>query len=98
MTAKELGRLGAALLIGAGLAFPAGWMVAGLSNRPATPAHSGPAGVADVFSPALRSDPWFIEKQREGYEALERECRRTGEYCAEAREARRLLTELEHGP
>ena len=97
MTAKELARLGGALLIGAGVAFPAGWMVAGLSNGPSAPLHSGPAGVRDVYSPALRSDPWFLEKQREGYEALERQCRQTGEYCAEAREARRLLAELERG-
>ena len=95
--ARELAKLGCALLIGAGVAFPVGWMAAGIPNGRSEPSHSGPAGVRDAYSPALRSDPWFLAKQREGYEALERECRRTGEYCAEARAARRRYAELEHG-
>ena len=96
MTPRDLAKLGCALLIGAALAFPAGLLVAGWDDtpreRPAARAGKAPP-VRDVFSPALRSDPWFLERQREGIEALESHCRQSGENCAEAREARRWLDE-----
>lgn len=100
MATRDLAKLGAALLLGAVLAFPAGMMVAGSDGggevRP--PASDRPAGaVRDVFSPALRSDPWFIERQREGVAALEQHCAQSGENCPEARAARRALAELEAG-
>lgn len=96
MTAKDLAKLGCALLVGAALAFPAGLLVAGWRDEPRqrpTVRASAPGPVRDVFSPALRSDPWFIERQRAGIEALEAHCRQTGENCAEARAARRWLDE-----
>jgi len=96
MTARDLAKLGCALLVGVALAFPAGLLVAGWADspreRPAARSAAAPA-VRDVFSPALRSDPWFLDRQRAGIEALEEHCRRTGESCAEAREARRWLDE-----
>jgi hypothetical protein len=98
VTAKELAKLGVALLIGAAIAFPAGLLVAGFAEDPADrrrAAPSGSAAVRDVYSPALRSDPWFVDRQREGVEALERHCARTGESCPEARAARRRLATLE---
>jgi hypothetical protein len=49
----------------------------------------------NMFSPSVRGDPWFLDRQREGVEALERYCRRTGQSCAEARAARHRLSELE---
>ena len=97
MAGKDIGRLAAALLIGAALAFPAGMLVAEWT-RPAErdePTARPTAAVRDVFSPALRRDPYFIEQQRAGVEALERYCDRTGASCAEARAARRQLDKLE---
>ena len=94
MKAKELARLVAALLIGAALAFPAALWVTddrdggrGRERRP--PVAVGRA----MFNPNIRDDPYFLEQQRKGIEALEAECRRTGTFCAEAREARRGLEE-----
>jgi hypothetical protein len=98
MRAGELARLGGALLVGAALAFPVGLLVAGLDEDSAERSRARPSGeaaVRDVYSPAVRSDPWFLERQRAGIEALERHCTQTGESCPEARAARRRLTELE---
>ena len=96
MTRREGARLAVALLLGAALAFPAGLIVAGLGSP--APAEHRPAAAAagpmrNMFSPSIDGDPWFIERQREGIEALERHCRQTGESCHEAREARRWLEE-----
>ncbi len=94
MSGKDLSKLVAAGLVGAALAFPAGLLVArlGADAQPAVSEPHGRAGpVRDVFSPSFRSDPWFLDRQREGVEALEAHCRRSGELCAEAREARRWL-------
>jgi hypothetical protein len=93
MTGKELARLAAALLIGAALAFPAGLWLAGEPERVAGPQAApsrAPVGRA-VYSPRIKDDPYFLDQQRKGIEALEAECRRTGEFCAEARQARRGL-------
>jgi hypothetical protein len=88
------------VLVGAALAFPVGMIVAGRgdggssANRPAPRAD---APLRDVFSPAVRDDPWFVERQREGVEALERHCADSGELCREARAARSRLAELDAG-
>ena len=100
MTIKDLAKLGFELLVGAAIAFPAGMMVAGLrggSDRPAPATPQETPAVRDVFSPSISRDPWFLARQREGAEALEAYCARTGESCAEARAARRALAELEAG-
>ena len=91
MTGKECARLAAALLIGAGLAFPFGlWVAGGADGASETPARRAPAAVGRaMYSPSIRDDPYFLEQQRKGIEALEAECRRTGDFCAEARRARR---------
>jgi hypothetical protein len=93
-----LTKLGCALLLGAALAFPAGIMVAGMRNG--VPGVRGPAprrtpAMRDVFSPSVRRDPWFLDRQREGVEALASYCARTGKSCSEARAARDRLAELE---
>lgn len=95
MTGKELARLGAALLLGAALAFPAGLWLAGESDQAAGPraAPSRAAVGRAIFSPRIKDDPYFVEQQRKGIEALEAECRRTGAFCPEARAARRRLEE-----
>ena len=98
MTTRELAKLGLALLVGAAIAFPAGLMVAGSGSGSARADRAAPrdaAAVRDVFSPSIRRDPWFVDRQREGVEALEAYCARTGESCPEARAARRGLAELE---
>ena len=98
MTTKELAKLGLALFVGAAIAFPAGMMVAGSQNGPdrAAPATRwNEPGMRDMFSPSIRRDPWFLDRQREGIEALERYCAQTGENCPEARAARRRLEEIE---
>jgi hypothetical protein len=97
VTTRDLAKFGLALLLGAAIAFPAGMMVAGSRNgsdgaRPAAPRD---AAMRNMFSPSVRSDPWFLARQREGVEALESYCARTGASCAEARAARRRLAEIE---
>ena len=96
MTRKECARLAAALLLGAGLAFPVALWIAGKDDgAEASPVKRAPAAVGRaMYSPSIRDDPYFLEQQRRGIEALEAECRRTGEFCAEARQGRRRLEEL----
>jgi hypothetical protein len=48
----------------------------------------------EILSPTIRNDPYFLDRQRQGIEALEAHCRRSGEMCAEARAARRRFDEL----
>ena len=98
MRGKELTRLAAALLLGAAIAFPAGLMLAGREEGAIAQRARPPGPVRDVFSPSVRSDPYFLERQRENVEALESHCRQTGETCAEAREARRGFDELAAEP
>ena len=93
MTGKECARLAAALLIGAGLAFPVGvWIAGGADGASEAPARRPRAAVGRaMYSPSIRDDPYVLEQQRKGIDALEAECRRTGDFCAEARQARRRL-------
>jgi hypothetical protein len=97
VAAKDLPKYAAALLVGAALAFPAGMMVAGSRSAPGhAVADHRPAGAGrNMFSPSVRTDPYFLEQQRKGVDALERFCARTGESCAEARAARRRIDELQ---
>ena len=98
MSGRETLRLLGALLLGAALAFPAGMMIAGRDEVAGTPAqHSQGAAVRNVFSPRVRSDPYFLDQQRKNVEALELHCRETGESCAEARAARRWLEDAAKG-
>lgn len=97
---RDLAKLGLAVLLGAVLAFPAGMMVAGSrgeGERADPPAPRASAARRDMFSPSVRTDPWFLDRQREGVAALERYCRQTGQACDEARAARTRLTEIEAG-
>jgi hypothetical protein len=96
MTPRELGKLGCALLVGAGIAFPAGLMLAGREGEPPSRAAPAPAPASGraVYSPRVLSDPYFLDQQRKGAEALEAHCRSTGEMCDIARKAREMLAEL----
>ena len=93
----SLAKLAFALLCGAALALPVGFVL-GRLGPPAEPERSvarSDGRLRDMFSPSIRSDPYFLDRQREGVEALERHCARTGEICAEARAARLRLSQLE---
>ena len=96
MTAKDFTKTAFALLCGAALALPAGFVLGrlGRSVEPEGIVH-GDGRFRDMYSPSLRSDRYFLDRQREGVEALERYCERTGESCAEARAARLRLSQLE---
>ena len=93
MSGRDILRLAAALLLGAAIAFPAGVMVASRTETAAAPMRTAPAAMRDIFSPTIRNDPYFLGRQRQGMEALEAHCRRTGEMCTEARAARRRFGE-----
>jgi len=98
VTTKELAKLGLALFVGTAIAFPAGMMVAGSqtgSDRARPAVRRDTAAMRDMFSPSVRQDPWFAERQRAGVEALERYCAQTGQSCPEARAARHALAEMD---
>ena len=88
----------AGLVLGALLAFPAGLMLGRSGDEPqdrAPPAgHADATGMRNPYSPRIHSDPAFVAEQRRNAEALAAECRRTGEYCAEAEAMRRWLSEV----
>jgi hypothetical protein len=89
-------RLGCAFLIGVALAFPAGLMLAPRPQPDRAPAASAGArspGLSNPYSPTIAHDPYVVEQQRKGVEALERSCRETGQYCAEAAQLRQALPE-----
>jgi hypothetical protein len=96
VTTRETTKLGCALLLGAALALPAGMLLGSMGSGDSSPrpAQRGDATARDMFSPSVRSDPYFLARQREGVEALERYCARTGETCPEARAARARLDQL----
>lgn len=88
--------LGCAFLIGVGLAFPAGLMVAGRVQSdpaPAPRAHPRHAAMMNPYSPNITQDPYFVEQQRQGLQALERSCRETGKFCNEAAQLRQWLVD-----
>ena len=97
MTRNDLTKTGLALLCGAALALPAGFVL-GRLGPPVEPPRSAARGdgtLRDMFSPSVRGDPYFLERQREGVAALERYCARTGKSCPEARAAHLRLSQLE---
>jgi len=93
MTGRERVRLAAAALAGGAIALPLGMMLSRDAPSAPAPAAVPAADRRAVFSPRVLSDPYFLDRQREGIEALEARCRETGEFCAEARQARRWLDE-----
>ena len=92
--------LSCALLLGAAIAFPAGLLLGSSASggeREGRPASRSSGGFREIYSPSIRNDPYFLEQQRQNVEALEQACRSSGEFCDEAQQVRRLLTELEEG-
>ena len=94
MTSKDVARLALAVLFGAAVALPIGMMLGGEDSGTA-PRSAGPqsTGARAVYSPKVLSDPYFLEEQRKGIEALEQHCRDSGALCQEARQARLWLEE-----
>ena len=90
MQGRELWLVGGALVLGPAIAFPVGLMLGG-NRAPPAPRPVPPVAMRQVYSPRLLSDPYFLDQARRGTEALERQCRRSGEYCAEAAAARDWL-------
>ena len=92
VTRGEAMRLAGALLLGAGLALPAGMWLADDAQR--TPAQAAAADRRAMFSPDVRGDPYVREQFRSQVETLEAYCRDSGEMCAEAQAARARYEEL----
>jgi hypothetical protein len=92
--------LGCAAFVGAAVAFPAGMIFGG---RDASPQNDGAGAQRDgasvktnfrkVYSPKIHDDPYVQDRWRKVVEALEEQCRNTGEHCTEAKAARRSLGE-----
>ena len=86
--------LGCAFLVGVALAFPAALMFARRSppdSDRVTPPAGRHARLLNPYSPNIMSDPYVLEQQRKGLEALDRSCREAGTYCREAAQLRQLL-------
>ena len=96
MPQRQALALGCALLLGAGIAFPAGLLVGGSGAAGEGGSARRTSGeFREVYSPSIYGDPYFLEQQRHNVEALEQVCRSKGEFCPEAQQMRRLLADLE---
>ena len=83
-----------------GAAFPAGVIFAGHAairqkNGPETQRNSasGEARFRKMYSPKVYDDPYADDQWRKEVEAVEAQCRDAREHCAEAKAARRWLSE-----
>jgi len=86
--------LGCAFLVGAALAFPAGLIFARHrlpDGARGTPPAARNARLLNPYAPNILTDPYFLEQQRKGLEALDRNCRKAGTYCREAAQLHRWL-------
>ena len=99
--ARDWQRLGCAAVLGAIIAFPAGMALSG--REPVEPEASKTTSAPvrnervarNPYSPNVLSDPYVLQQHQAIAEALEMSCRETGEGCAEAKQARRYLSERE---
>lgn len=100
MSRKKWSALGLAAFAGAAVAFPVGLLLGG---RVAIRQEDGPqahrdnppvqANFRNFYSPKIHEDPYVQDQWRKVVEALEAQCRHTGERCTEAKAARRSLSE-----
>ena len=79
--------ISAPLLAGLAVALIAGALS---EDRPAASGERSSA-VRNVYSPGVRSDPYFLEQQRRNVQTLELRCREAGEFCQEAAAGRQWL-------
>jgi hypothetical protein len=95
--------MGCAALIAASVAFPVGLFVGGgepsgeaaRQQRRSAPSRGEVPTARNAYSPSVASDPYVIEQQRRVVQALEASCRQSGQYCAEAKQARLRIEEAE---
>lgn len=101
--AREWQRLGCAAVLGAIVAFPAGvvfsrresvHLEAPDSKTTTAPTLHSTDGL-NPYAPNILGDPYVVQRHREIVEALENYCRKNGEDCVEAKQARRYLLERE---
>jgi hypothetical protein len=95
--------IGCALVAGAAGFFCLGILVSQHMERRQEQAHppapsnkpsSQPYG-RKIFSPSIADDPYVVQQWKESVEALERRCRDANEFCAEARNARVQIKEIQ---
>ena len=55
--------------------------------------YSAPPRAANrqIYSPTISNDPYVIDQWEKSIQALESACRNNGEYCEQARQARRSI-------
>jgi hypothetical protein len=87
-------------VIGAVLAMPAGYVLGIHSPRPAAEqalqaSSSNDAGLPNLYSPTVLSDPAVQDQHRKIVEALELACVQQRQHCAEAAAARQSLQRRE---
>lgn len=66
----------------------------GIEGPAAAAGRSGPTNstaARQVYSPRIASDPYVIDQWEKSVQALESACRDRGEYCEQARAARRSI-------
>lgn len=88
--------VGCAVLLTAGVAFPAGlWVARTMTQReaPRAPAASRTSTpfARNPYSVDVLADPYVAAKHLELVEMLERQCAQTGDACAQARQARAAI-------
>ena len=100
MSRKNWGALGCAAFVGVAVAFPVGVIFGGRyairqEDGSETQRYnaSGNANFRKFYSPQIYNDPYVEERWRKGVEALEAQCRHSGERCTESKAARRWLSE-----
>jgi hypothetical protein len=97
--ARDWQKLGCAAVLGALVAFPAGFLFgrapgqSGVSSDTSRNGFAHYPGVRNPFDPKALSDPFVVRRHRKMVEELETYCRKTGKYCTEAEEARKYLDE-----
>lgn len=97
--AKDWQKLGCAAVLGAAVAFPAGFLFGrspiqpGVNSDTSRDGFAHYPGLRNPFDPKALSDPFVVHRHRQVVEELETYCRKTRKYCAEAEGARRYLDE-----
>ncbi|MBN8843519.1 MAG: hypothetical protein J0H88_09745 [Sphingomonadales bacterium] len=77
------------LLSGAALFVVVLMAIATGGSGPSSTANLGDARMRDIYSPSISKDPYVQDQWEKSIQALEAACRESGQYCEEARQARR---------